>query len=231
VTRNPKFGIVPAIAYLLASWQNGLAVGEKFSHVQIAEMGMLGLTQWREAMYAGFHSALLSPIGMAFYALILWGFIFFADRRSNLFRFTVGTLHAVSHVAAGFLIYWFAVYAAITIAGLAPKSVPQYVMTGTLIFVLSWVVGSILVGAYLLVSLNVFGLHQNEAFSALRIQDWKGFLRCRVGKDGSLTMRFIGFRKIPRRWQEVSLGEGKVTFTPARDDEMEGELIDEITIR
>jgi hypothetical protein len=72
VTRNPGFGIVPAVTYLLAAWQNGLAVGEcfggqTFPKVCIDEMGTLGLDKWRDAVAAGFHSARFSaPSGWRF---------------------------------------------------------------------------------------------------------------------------------------------------------------------
>ena len=41
---------------------------------------------------------------------------------------------------------------------------------------LGWLAGSIILGVYLYVSLNRFGRHANEAFSALAIPDWKNFL-------------------------------------------------------
>ena len=45
-----------------------------------------------------------------------------------------------------------------------------------------WLAGSFLTGLYLLVSLNVFGRHSEEAFSALRIQDYKNFLRLHIAR-------------------------------------------------
>ena len=42
-------------------------------------------------------------------------------------------------------------------------------------------------GLYLLVSVNVFGRHSEEAFSGLRIEDYKHFLRMHVGRTGALT--------------------------------------------
>jgi hypothetical protein len=231
ITRNPLFGVVPAVAYLLAAWQNGLAVGEHFgSGVVIQEMGRLGLSRWWEAFVAGFHSALLNPIGIALYAIIFSGFVFFSDRSSRRFRYTVGTLHACAHVAAGFLLYWLGVYIAITYFDLTPKSVLQYLLTGTIIFISSWIVGSILLGLYLIVSLNVFGRHQNEAFSSLRIQNWKGFLRFRIDKDGALTMRFIGFKKVPRWWRVQPLDGEREIWAPAKGQQFEAEVIDEIRI-
>jgi hypothetical protein len=61
------------------------------------------------------------------------------------------------------------------------------------------IVGSTLVGVYLLVALNVFGRHANEAFAALRIEDYKNFLRIRVDETG-LTIHPIGLRRVPRHY-------------------------------
>jgi Calcineurin-like phosphoesterase len=68
---NPKFGIVPAIAYLLVAWATGLNIGESFaSGVQLAEIGRLGLSQTWDAVIVAIHSALLSPIGAGLYIFI-----------------------------------------------------------------------------------------------------------------------------------------------------------------
>ena len=214
VLRNPKFGSVTAISYLLASWQNGTYVGERFSSVELLEIGKLGLEEWQDALKTGIHSALLSPIGLSLYAIIFWGFVFFADRSSSVFRFTAGTIHALAHITAGFLIYWFAAYTAISVFELIPESIPQYLVAGTIIFALSWIVGSIILGTYLLVSLNAFKKHGNEAFSSLRIQDWKGFLRGRIRGDGGLELKFVGLRKVPRRWKLGTTPNGKPVLIP-----------------
>ena len=57
-------------------------------------------------------------------------------------------------------------------------------VAGAGMFAGGWVVGSIIVGIYLLVSVNVFGRHSEEAFSGLRVEDFKNFLRLHVGRDG-----------------------------------------------
>jgi hypothetical protein len=53
-------------------------------------------------------------------------------------------------------------------------------------------------GLYLLVSLNGFGKHWNEAFSSMRIKSYKNFLRLRIAPDGSLTIYPIGLKDVPR---------------------------------
>ena len=64
-----------------------------------------------------------------------------------------------------------------------------------------WFLGSVLTGLYLLISLNVFGRHSEQAFAALRIEDFKHFLRLHVARDGALTIYPIKIDRVPRRWR------------------------------
>jgi hypothetical protein len=68
------------------------------------------------------------------------------------------------------------------------------VLTG----VLCGLVNPTIFGAYLLVALNGFGIHWNEAFSSLRIADYKGFLRLKIDRTGSLTVYPIAVERTPR---------------------------------
>jgi hypothetical protein len=70
----------------------------------------------------------------------------------------------------------------------------RFALDALLIGVGAWVFGSVIVGLYLLVSLNVFGRHSEEAFSSLRIEDYKHFLRLHVAQDGTLTIYPIAHR-------------------------------------
>ena len=186
-------------------------------------MGYLGLDHWREAVVAGIHSALLSPTGAMLYFIVLCGFVFFADRSSPAFRWIGGIAHALSHLVTGFLVYWFSVYVAISVLGLLPKSIPQYLTAGALIFVLGWAAGSIVMGLYLLIAVNGFGKPGNEAFSSLWIQDWKGFVRARVTRAGDLQLHFVGLQRVSRRWIRSTdrdggnVGPGIQTKYPAGD--------------
>jgi hypothetical protein len=66
------------------------------------------------------------------------------------------------------------------------------------VFLGGWVVSSFIMGLYLYVSLNIFRRHSTEAFSSLRIKDWKNFLRLHIAADGKLTIYAIGLRKVGR---------------------------------
>ena len=64
-------------------------------------------------------------------------------------------------------------------------------------------VAGFIMGVYLLVNLNWFGLHMNEAFSSLRIEDYKNFIRMHIDKDtGDLHCYVVGIDKVPREWEE-----------------------------
>jgi hypothetical protein len=51
------------------------------------------------------------------------------------------------------------------------------------------------------VSIRLLGRHSNEAFSALRIQDFKQWLRLKIDAAGHLTIYAIALDRVPRRWR------------------------------
>jgi hypothetical protein len=71
-----------------------------------------------------------------------------------------------------------------------------------LIFISGWIVGSTIMGIYLFISQYFFGRHNDEAFSALKIQDYKNFLRLHIAADGELTIYPVKIEKCPKKWRE-----------------------------
>jgi len=220
---NKYFGLAPAFAYLLVAWSNGVYLGTTIGEVEIAELGRTGLSDIGTAIVAGFHSASLNPVGMALYLMIFGGFVLFTDSRSKWFRVVAGTIHGAAHVVAGFFVFWLSAYAAVTWLSLTPKEIGQYLVTGTLILTLGYLVGSGIVGLYLFVSLNWFHQHSNEAFSSLQIQDWKGFLRFRIPRKGPLEAFFIGIERVPRKWRA---GDGTAMWDPDDNDATDPQVVD-----
>lgn len=132
--------------------------------------------------------ALVSPWPALSILISIAGYYYLADFPSY-WRFVVGLLHgtiqaAVMPIATCVLARW----------------LPT--MPGALFVVVAGLAGGVLsattLGIYLLLSLNVFGKHWDEAFSALRIQDYKSFLRLRIGPDGRLRIYPVGLKKVPR---------------------------------
>jgi len=70
-------------------------------------------------------------------------------------------------------------------------------------WVLATPVAAFVMGCYLLVSLNVFGIHMTEAFSSLRIEDYKHFIRMYIDPETSdLHVYVIGIEKVAKNWEE-----------------------------
>ena len=139
--------------------------------------------------------------------LIILGFILFTDTHSAWYRRVAGTLHGAVHLVAAYAL-------AGTGAALAAALARQWpvlewlslktLVIGLVLFAGGWVVGSFLMGLYLFVSLNVFGRHSNEAFSALHIEDFKHFVRLHIAPDGVLRIFPIGIERVARRWKAAA---------------------------
>jgi hypothetical protein len=184
---NPTFGVVPAVLYFMTAW---LVASSLDFQRPAGALEALRLTASAFARTPGLTLWLLAVAGV---------FVAFNNTRSVLHRWGGGLTHAAVHWLCIFHLGWGAFALA---AWLLPGSgFTQFVVAGALVFVGGWVVGSVVMGLYLLVSLNVFGRHSEEAFSAMRIQDYKNFLRLHVAADGTLTIHPLCIERVPRRWR------------------------------
>jgi hypothetical protein len=184
--KNPAFGIVPAVIYLFTAWVVSATMVAPQPH-SVADAASLtaqaftrhpGLTLW--------------------VATITIGLVIFTDTHSRIYKWLGGLTHAAAHWTCLFGIGWGAL--AISRAVLPDWGPWQFTLVALLVGAGAWVFGSVIVGLYLLISLNVFGRHSEEAFSSLRIEDHKHFLRLHVARDGSLTIYPIAIDRVPRDW-------------------------------
>jgi hypothetical protein len=210
---NWRFGILPASLYLLTTWAARV------------DIGPFGVSRALEVLRLVLFSALSSPTSAIWGALLLVGFFVFTDTHSRIYRFAAGTIHGLAHVTAVTLIGWGASYATHAMGYSYQNDFRQLLLSGLMVFVGGWIVGSFLLGLYLLISLNVFKRHTNEAFSSLAIQDWKNFLRLKVTEQG-LTIYPVGLRRVPRRWKRGAAGDGP-QFVPDDERASAPELIEE----
>jgi hypothetical protein len=102
-------------------------------------------------------------------------------------------------------------------------------VSGLVTVILGAVAGSFFLGLYLFLSIRLFGRHSNEAFSALRIQDFKQWLRLRIDAAGVLTIYAIAIDRVPRRWQPGERG-GEPTFAPDDARATAPRLIDRVVV-
>lgn len=66
-------------------------------------------------------------------------------------------------------------------------------------WVLATPVWGLLFGCYLYVAVNIFHVHYDEAFSALRIPDFKGFSRLHISPSGDLHVYSLAMDKVGSR--------------------------------
>jgi hypothetical protein len=60
-----------------------------------------------------------------------------------------------------------------------------------------------IMGTYLFVCINWLGVHMNEAFSSLRIEDYKHFLRMYIDPTSEdLHIYVVGLEHVPKHWEE-----------------------------
>jgi hypothetical protein len=188
VFKNPRFGIVPALIYGMTVWMVSATVVHPHPN-SVREALAITVRAWNR-----------NP------SLTLWAvfvtiiFVIFTDTHSKLYRWLGGLAHATAHWSGMFVIGWSAMLAT---SWLTPVwSLVRFFIAGILVVAGGWLVGSVLMGLYLLISLNVFGRQSEEAFSALRIEDFKHFLRLHIGTDGALSIYPIRIDRVPRGWRE-----------------------------
>ncbi|NOK21051.1 metallophosphoesterase family protein [Corallococcus carmarthensis] len=194
---NPWFSAFMGVIYTLLGWGIAANLNE----------GAVGAPSFREVINA----ALQSTGSLVLGAGVVLGTVAFADgRRGPLWKKAAGVVHGLAHVAAALLLTWGVSAIAAPLAAELQWSLRRDFLSGLLLLGGGALVGPLVVGVYLLLSLNVFSCHPNEAFSSLSIPDWKNFLRLHFDTEGQLTVYPVGFRRVPRKWKRGSGPEDPV---------------------
>lgn len=192
--KNPRFGIAPALLYLITIWLVGTSIGDTRP------------TNVARALQRTMEAFTYQP-GLALWMVAIVGLFWaFTDTHSRVYRILGGSVHAFAHFTAMFYLGW-GVVDIVTSQLPEPWPILRQLAMGVGIFGGGWVLGSIIMGLYLLVSINVFGRHSEEAFSSLRIKDYKHFLRLHFGPDGTLTIHPIKVERVPRKWRDRHEGD------------------------
>lgn len=196
---NPKFGVLTGLLYLVIAWVHGVPLMDVYQ--KMIERGDPVRTARALAI-----AMLTSPFGFSIVALVVFGFIAFTDTHSRLYKYLGGGAHALTHLAALFLISAGASKLTRAAFGLArgAVSVRYLLLTAALIFAGGYIAGAIIMGVYLYISHRVFGRHTQEAYSSLRSPDYKQFLRFHLDAAGELHMYCIGVDRVPRRWKRAA---------------------------
>jgi len=146
---NPRFGVAPAALYVLIAWT--FLVDLSNLHSLRGVFDSLGT------------SILQRPAVVFLTAGLLSAFVFFTDTHSPAYRWIAGLLHGAAHLFAIVLLGWGASVLTGQVLNLPFQSPRQLLVVGAMIFAGGWIVAGVIMGLYLLISLNVFKRHSNEA--------------------------------------------------------------------
>lgn len=213
------FGLVTAALYLVMTLSVVALIND--NHLSFDKLDYEPGAVIGTALYSVLNNSVTSFLVL----LTIVAFFFFTDTHSKLHRFIMGGLHGVAHILAAFAVALVSVFFAAKISSkMSPSSWVSDVSVADYVFHLDWrmvfasvlillggfVFGSLVMGLYLLLSMNFFGRHSNEAFSSIAVEDWKNTLRLHIDKDGSLTIYPIGIRRVPRKWTQNTDSSGRV---------------------
>jgi len=202
---NPKFGILGGAVYLVIVWTLGLWVKS-------------------DSEAAFFRNILESPAAAFCIASVVLVFVAFTDTHDRVYKYLAGSLHGVAHLF-GCIVTGRIAGDILQISANRPIPLPKFIAAACIVFGAGYVISSLLMGAYLYISLQVFQRHANEAFSALHIEDYKNFIRMHINKQGKLTMYPIGVKKVPKRWKPTESSSNNPGYDPT-DREIEPFLIE-----
>jgi hypothetical protein len=202
---NRTFGFVTAALYLLLT----LSVVARVNDPALSTLTY----QFGSITAVVLESALNSAPALFLILLTIAGFIFFTDTHYIGHRIIMGGVHGIAHVLMAFFIALLSLFIVtylsdgeawrflFQLGGVNFYFDARILLASVLVLIGGHIFGSLIMGAYLLVSLNIFGRHGNEAFSSLAIEDWKNFIRLHINEHGDLTIYPIGIRRVPRKWK------------------------------
>ena len=215
---NPKSGWLYAFLYAMSAW------------LASASLEAADIIDARTALAAALNAAIRDPLNGMWLVSVIGGFIFFTDTHVRWWRILGGATHALLHLAAAFAVGWLALLLTVNAFDLSYGSVAQLLLSGLITFVLGGPVGAFILGVYFFVSIRIAGRHSNEAFSSLRIPDYKQWLRLRIDEAGALTIYAIGIDRVARRWRAAQRN-GKPTMEAHDARATAPRLIDKVEVR
>lgn len=160
-----------------------------------------------------------SPLAMLVLITFIFGFKAFCDGKSSRYKLAqfAGIAHGLAHIWLMITIFCLTTWFTNDILEV-PSGYQAAIVISLLVFFLGGWLSGMLVGFYLIVSNLIFKMHDNEAFSSLKMEGYKNFLRFHL-EPHRLTIYPIGLKKAPG-WKKE---QNKFNPTSA----LKPELIDE----
>lgn len=219
---NRKFGMTMGGFYLLFAWllqSTSIWMGQPLNTQLPAIRPHEG---WWKAFSDALHELSMvlahSPFNVIF-ALILFTVLYFvADHRQRFIKLILGLVHTLAHLTVNLAAMWFFLWLNIDGLGLHWNSGTQITLFIAEMLFVGGFLGSIVVGLYLYFCVNWLNIHWKHAFSSLKIQDYKNYLRLHITAEG-LTVYPVGVEEVVKNWRyRPAAKPGEPWFEPASRD-------------
>jgi hypothetical protein len=223
LVRNPSFGLLPALAYTLLAW----TMPRPMDHLAAGD----SLHRLLRAMVLSADATFSRPAGVFAATALVACFVAFTSSRRRWFRAVGGLGHGLAHLSAALVLAGIADWCLVAHFGLSRPQILVSLPRLVFVFGTGWVVGSLVMGLYLWLALEVAGEHANEAFSALRCPDYKSFLRLTVTESRELVVHVIGVDRVPRtsEWTGSRKDSGDA-YELRPGSELQPKVVDRFTI-
>jgi hypothetical protein len=188
---NPQFSVLMGVFGLIVAWALAGAAdlaGKRLPET-IRDAESIGDALWELVLLL-----LTFPWVLLTCVALVGVLVYFSDAKGKWTRPITGIVHFLCYLVSFFTIFF--VLARCISADLDPVVSAAVLVVSTAIATM--IVAPTIMGCYLYVSL-LYRRHWNEAFSSLRIKDYKGFLRLRITANGELTVYPIAIDTVPPR--------------------------------
>ncbi|MCF8533264.1 MAG: hypothetical protein K9G48_09705 [Reyranella sp.] len=198
--KNVGLTLIYCAAYVLYNWlldENAAIAGVKSLTAAVGGAGSF----W-QALGLYIELSFVSPAPTLLFLAGMGGYYYLADEPYRTWtRIGIGVVHGVAQAVTATLVTCAVLIGAPSLIHIVWPALPPGLAGAAAILLASIAAGFVsatVFGLYLVASLNGFGRHWNEAFSALRIEGHKCFMRMRIDSEGALHLYPIGLRKVPK---------------------------------
>ncbi|MBC7450370.1 MAG: metallophosphoesterase [Cytophagales bacterium] len=161
-----------------------------------------------DVLMAFFEALVVSPSVIILLLVLVGGIFAFADRGTPGYKWAVfaGALNALAHFALFPFVFWlssmlnnlqFDLLA--TTSEINTHSIVEFSLFSLQIFVIGGLLGSLIMGLYLLSCILFVNNHYTEAFSSFHCSDYKNFIRFHITSD-TITIYPIGINSVTKKW-------------------------------
>lgn len=192
--------VMLSLTWLIQSASQALVGDAEETAIEATALGAVQIGSWKVLSTVG-ETLIYSPLLLMLTLSIAAGFVGFAQgakgKRTPRWAAPVaGVLHFFAQLAIAFAI---AVLALAMLASVYASLWASVLLMPALTIALSWPICGLVFSLYLWLCNIAFGLHEQEIYSSQSIEDWKSFLRLRIGPEG-LTVYPVGLRSVAREW-------------------------------